>query len=177
MASQKEEVELLRAYLKKLQKWYDRSFELVPADLPPEPDEPPTTDPEEEQIARIADDYGFDGSLFRREIRDRYPLSAESINRLKEKIEAIPKIIAAIEKPVDKSAVPKDAELLSVAQVATMLGWGESVVRQRDKEGLLPMPYRFGGTIQWSRKELESWISAGCPNRQQWEQQKQRKVV
>jgi predicted DNA-binding transcriptional regulator AlpA len=128
-----------------------------------------------ERVARLADDYDFDGSLFRELIPPDDPLSVQEARKLRKQIETIPKIIAAIERPINKSIIPEGAELLSVAQVATMLGWGESVVRQRDKDGLLPMPYRFGGTVQWSRKELESWINAGCPNRQQWENQKQRK--
>ncbi len=106
-------------------------------------------------------------------------MSLQELRRLKKQIETIPKVIAILEKPeiVDRSVIPEQAELLSVAQVATMLGWGESVVRQRDKEGLLPIPNRFGGAIQWSRSELQSWIDAGCPKRQQWELQKQRKAV
>lgn len=54
-----------------------------------------------------------------------------------------------------------------------MLGWGESVVRERDKKGYLPVPYRFGGTIQWYKKELENWLNQGCPMRQKWDTLKQ----
>jgi len=88
--------------------------------------------------------------------------------RLKKRIETIPKIIHAIEKPPDNSIIPDDAELLTVPQVARLLGWGESVVRERDKKGLLPLPVRIGGTIQWRRKEIVEWIAAGCPPRAKW---------
>jgi predicted DNA-binding transcriptional regulator AlpA len=229
MASKKEEIEKLKAFAEKLQKFYEVFYELMPCDIIPPPtigdikeeliqkadsilDRPEKHDArmiryatllkdkqvrskradilmarwqrreeqrkaKAEEIARIADKYGFDGSLFRELFPVEDPLSIRQAERLTKKIETIPRIIASIEKPVDKSAIPRDVALLTVSQVATILGWSESVVRQKDREGLLPEPYRFGGTIQWGRKELESWISAGCPNRQQWEQRKQRTVV
>ncbi|MHC4539735.1 MAG: helix-turn-helix transcriptional regulator [Planctomycetota bacterium] len=89
--------------------------------------------------------------------------------------EIIPAVITEIEKSPDRSLIPEGAELLTVPQVARLTGWGESVVRQRDRKGLLPAPLRFGGTIQWSRKELLAWIGAGGPPRQKWELIKQRK--
>jgi predicted DNA-binding transcriptional regulator AlpA len=178
MATQTEEIERLKAFTEKLQKLYEDFYELLPCDLillTPAKEEQRKA--EAEEIARIADKYGFDGSLFQELFPVEDHLSIRQAKRLTKKIETIPRIIAAIEKPVDKSAIPRDVALLTVSQVATMLGWGESVVRQRNREGLLPEPYRFGGTIQWGRKELESWISAGCPNRQQWEQQKKSKPI
>ena len=76
---------------------------------------------------------------------------------------------AYLKEKVDRSIIPDDVELLTIPQMARLLGWGESVVRQRDKQGLLPAPLRFGGTIQWRRREIIDWISAGCPTRQKWE--------
>lgn len=90
--SKGQKLKRLKAYLKKLQKWYNWGFELVPADVDPRP-EIPTTNPEQEQIARIADSLGFDGSLYCREIRDCHPLSLQSIRRLKKQIKTIPRII------------------------------------------------------------------------------------
>ena len=178
MASPKEEIEKLKAHVEKLQKLYEEFYELLPCDIiSPTPAGEQQRKAKVEEIARIADKYRFDGSLFRELFPVEDPLSIRQANRLKKQIETIPRIIAKIERPVDKSAIPRDVALLTVSQVATMLGWSVSVVRQRDREGLLPEPYRFGGTIQWGREELESWITAGCPNRQQWEQQKQRTVV
>jgi len=132
-----------------------------------------------EQIARIIDDCNLDGSLFRRDfIPTDNPLSLQQAKRLEKKKDIISKAIAELEKSADKSIIPEGTELLSVSQAARFLGWGESVVRQRDKvEKLLPEPCKFGGTIQWSRRELLNWIDAGCPQRQEWELQKQRKAV
>ena len=70
----------------------------------------------------------------------------------------------------DDSMIPDGVELLSVRQVAWMLGCGQSVVRQRDKQRMLPKPVRLGGSVKWRRRELIDWISADCPSRQIWEQ-------
>ncbi len=178
--TQKADVEFLRAYLKSLQDSYQTLDYLCPDDfvLPPD-DYIPTTSPEAERVARLADDNGFDGNLFRCLLKgDDGPVSIPSISRyLYEQIETIPRIIAAIERPADRSAIPPNAELLTIPQVAGLLQCGESVVRERDKKGLLPVPIRIGGTIQWRRKEIEGWIEAGCPARQKWVSIKQGKVA
>jgi len=104
----------------------------------------------------------------------------QNIESLKEQLkqlqQSIHQVIAEIDKAPDRSMIPEGTELLSVAQVALLLGWSECMVRQRDKLGLLPKPIRIGGTIQWRRKELLAWIDAGCPPRKKWEQLKQRKA-
>ncbi len=128
-------------------------------------------------VARLADENGFDGSLFRNSTIFNDPTSLQSKRHLIRQIETIDKIIATIEKPPDRSIIPDDAELLTIPQVARLLGWGESVVRQRNDKGLLPMPLRFGGTIQWNRQELKEWMEQGCPPRQKWELLKQGKGV
>lgn len=119
------------------------------------------------RAAQLANDNGFDGGMFFKTVDD--PTSLQSIRNLSKQKETIPQIIAAIEKPKDRSIIPEGVELLTVPQVARLLGWGESVVRQRNNEGLLPTPLRFGGTIQWYKKELENWIKHGCPPREKWE--------
>lgn len=96
MPSRKEDIDFLKAQLKKRQKWYEDGFHLMPSDLLPEPDIP-VTSPDEERIARLADKNGFDGSLFRNLTKDYEPLSIQSIRHLKKQIETIPQIIAKIE--------------------------------------------------------------------------------
>lgn len=134
---------------------------------------------EREKLAVIVDEYGENGSLFLDLIPPDDPLAVQEGMKIKKQIEILSIVKAKMRnpKPVDRTAIPADCELLTVPQLARMLGWGESVVRQRDKEGLLPAPYRFGGTIQWSRQDLINWIDAGCPSRQQWELRKQRKAM
>lgn len=127
------------------------------------------------RAAQLANDTGFDGGIFFN-IFDN-PISSESISNLDEQIKVIPQIIAAIEKPADNSIIPDGAELLTVPQVARILGWSESVVRQRKRKQieLLPLPIKVGGVFQWSRRELIRWLEHGCPPRQKWEQIKQGK--
>lgn len=170
------DVEFLEAYQKELHKFDKIVWELCPCDFVPLSDDTlPTTDEKDERVARLADENGFDGSLFRNLTIFDDPTSLQSKRRLRKQIETIPKIIAAIEKPPDRSIIPDDAELLTIPQVALLTGWGESVVRQRDGQGLLPAPLRFGGTIQWNRQELKEWMEQGCPPRQKWELLKQGK--
>jgi hypothetical protein len=100
MSNPKKDIEFLKKQLKKRQEWYRLSSELAPWDLTPVSDDTPITSPEEERIARLADDYGFDGSLFRNLIHDPEPLSIQSIRKLAKRIETIPRIIAKIEKAI-----------------------------------------------------------------------------
>ncbi|MGD8744322.1 MAG: helix-turn-helix domain-containing protein [Candidatus Woesebacteria bacterium] len=175
MKTQIKNIEFLKAILIEYQRIYQAVSELCPCDFIPSDDTLPKTDEKAERVAQLADENGFDGSLFRNSIPVDDPTSLQSMRRLTRKIETIPKIIAAIEKPPDRSIIPDDAELLTIPQVARITGWGESMVRQRDKEGLLPIPIRVGGTIQWNRQELKEWIKHGCPPRQKWELLKQGK--
>lgn len=171
--TKKEAIQLCRNYQDILQNYHKVFPHLAPQDLGSACEHIDT-----EQIARLADEFGFNGSIFRNDLPDdESALSVNSYKNLKEQITTIPKIIAAIEKQKEPVTIPDGTELLSVAQVALMLGWGESVVRQRDKEGRLPMSIRNGGTIQWNRQELMEWKNTGCPPRLKWEQLKHGKAV
>ena len=171
--TKKESIELLRNFQTSLKSYHEAFLHLLPQELGSACEHIDT-----EQIARLADEFGFDGTIFRNDIPDdNSPLSVNSYKNLKEQITTLPKIIAAIEQYKEPVTIPDSAELLSVSQVAVMLGWGESVVRQRDKEGRLPISIRNGGTIQWNRQELKDWKNAGCPPRLKWEQLKQGKKV
>ena len=62
----KDDVEFLEAYLKKLIKAEWELSELEPWDLVSGSDDTiPTTDEDAERAARLADDYGFEGNIFR----------------------------------------------------------------------------------------------------------------
>lgn len=173
MKTKKEDIELLATYLKTLQRGTEAFWHLIDEDLivVEEPD------PETEIIARLADKYGFDGEIFRCTVPpiDDDPLSIEAYSRLKEKIKTLPKIIAAIEQYSEPVTIPQNAELLSVPQVAEILGWGGSTVRERNDKGLLPMPIKIGGSVQWAKRELYQWLEAKCPPRQRWDLLRQRK--
>jgi len=179
MPSQKENVEFLENYAKKLLRQQQILPELAPWEIHLS-NEPQTPSPEAEQVARFADDFGFDGSLFRNSslFDDDYQLWMKWASKnIQKQIETIPRIIAEMEKPIDRSTISDGAELLTVHQVARMLNCAESMVRERDKKGMLPVPIRIGGSKQWRKKELLDWIGAGCPARQKWESLKQGKEL
>lgn len=170
MVKQKE-IELLKTHLKKLLKQQKMLADLSPAEFYSSNElENPNLDIE--QIAKLADNYGFDGSLFRNlSPYDDFDLWMKwAVKNIQKQIDMIPRIIARIERPVDNSEIPEDVELLNIPQVARILNCGESVVRERDKKGLLPLPIRIKGAIQWRRQELLNWIEAKCPVRARWEQ-------
>ena len=99
--SQKEDVEFLTTYLKKLLRRYGDLQELCyPNDFYTTPsNDKPIIDPEDKRAARLADNNDFDGSLFLDlTTNDPNPTSLQSMRRLKKKIETIPRIIAKIEK-------------------------------------------------------------------------------
>jgi len=168
------DIEFLLSYQWRLQKNYQVISELCPCDLAPLSDEIlSSTDEKAERVARLADENGFNGSLFRGLAVDGDAISLRSLGRIHKQIETVPRIIAQINKSPDRSAIPEGSELLTIPQVARLLGWGESVVRERNKKGLLPLPIRIGGTIQWRKREVLRWLEADCPARQRWEQIKQ----
>ena len=90
-----------------------------------------------EQVARLADEYCFDGTIFRGLSGQEFDYFCV-LRRIDKQIELIPRIIAKIEKPIDNSIIPEGAEMLSVPQVARLLGWGEinSIVNGEKHHGL-----------------------------------------
>jgi len=119
----KDNAAFLKAYQKDLQESYHIAHELCyPDDFIPVPEgEVPTTPPDSERVARLADDNGFDGSLFRDLTNNGDPTSLQSMKSLKKKIETIPRIIAKIEKAVetehDETLEPTD--LIDLAKALT----------------------------------------------------------
>jgi len=181
--TQKQEKGFLESYLKKILD-FEQNYApyLCKEDFAPLPEDYiPMPTPEEERIASIADYNGFDGNLFRSLTRgDNNPVSPRSMRLLREQKETIPKIIAAINKPPDKSEILDNCELLTVTQVARILNCSNNEVYANNKSGNLPLPMQFGAntsTLRWSKSELLNWITAGCPARQKWELQKQEKAV
>lgn len=173
--STKDDIEFLIAYQKELEQAKESLQQLCyPMDFVIDDD--PQHCPKAERAARLAFQYGFNDDRFRRWVVDGDPTSQHSFKNLNQNIAEIPRIIQAIEVPPDRSIIPDNVELLTVPQVALLLGWGQGIVREREKRGLLPKPVKIGGTIQWNRKELHSWLNAGCPARLKWEQMRKEAV-
>lgn len=61
-----------------------------------------------------------------------------------------------------------DPMLLSVVQVAAMLGVSRAHIWRLHTAGHLPAPLRLGRAVRWRRSELEAWLAAGAPHRDKW---------
>ena len=62
------------------------------------------------------------------------------------------------------------ALLVSADTGAKLLGIGRSHFYGLHSSGRLgPMPVKLGNRTLWRRKDLELWVDAGCPGRQQWQ--------
>lgn len=57
----------------------------------------------------------------------------------------------------------REAELLSVRDVAALLNCSIRTVRRLNDAGRMPPPIRLGTLLRWQRSELLDWIKAGCP--------------
>ncbi len=53
--------------------------------------------------------------------------------------------------------------LLTVMEVAEMLGLSERTVYRLADLGKMPRPVKIGAAVRWRRSELETWIEEGCP--------------
>lgn len=61
------------------------------------------------------------------------------------------------------------ARLMTVGEVAGLLGLSERQVWKLNTSGKLPAPVRIGRSVRWRRQELLDWIEAGTPAREAWE--------
>ena len=59
-------------------------------------------------------------------------------------------------------AIPADA-------VARLLGISPRHVWGLNASDRLPRPIRLGRSVRWNRAELEAWLAAGGPRRDEWE--------
>jgi len=53
--------------------------------------------------------------------------------------------------------------LLTVKEVAEMLGLSERTVYRLTDMGKMPRPVKIGAAVRWRRSELDTWIEDGCP--------------
>ena len=63
--------------------------------------------------------------------------------------------------------------LLDARSAAAALGVGRTLFYQLDACGRIgPRPVKLGKRSLWARAELEDWVAAGCPPREEWLRQK-----
>ena len=61
---------------------------------------------------------------------------------------------------------------ISVDAVAQLLSISPRHVWGLDSSGRLPRPIHLGRSVRWVRAELEAWLAAGGPRRDEWERMK-----
>lgn len=58
-------------------------------------------------------------------------------------------------------------------KVAEKLGVSQHTFRSYHENGLAPSAVRIGPRfVRWNESEIDEWIAAGCPSRDEWEQLK-----
>ena len=58
---------------------------------------------------------------------------------------------------------------VNARQAAKMLNVSVRQVWRLCNTGKLPKPIRLGHCVRWRKAELEAFVAAGCPTREQWE--------
>lgn len=59
-----------------------------------------------------------------------------------------------------------DSLLLNDLEAAALVGVSRATWHRLRAAGKLPRAVRLGRCVRWSRSELVSWISAGCPSQE-----------
>lgn len=62
---------------------------------------------------------------------------------------------------------PTSSLLLTVKEVAEMIGVSSRTVWRMRSSGELVPPIHVRGSIRWRRDEIERWIANGCPHHDQ----------
>lgn len=62
--------------------------------------------------------------------------------------------------------------LLTVKQVADLLGFSRAHIYRLLSEGCMPEPIHLGKLSRWNKKEVFDWVDAGCPTADIWETMK-----
>ena len=69
----------------------------------------------------------------------------------------------SIESPVNPSPTRNSALLISVSDVAEILGISERTIWRLVSAGTFFEPLRIGRCAKWRRNEIENWVESGCP--------------
>lgn len=59
---------------------------------------------------------------------------------------------------------------VDAAELAKLLKVSLRHVNALNASGRLPKPIRLGRSVRWPRAELVTWIAAGAPSREVWEE-------
>jgi predicted DNA-binding transcriptional regulator AlpA len=67
--------------------------------------------------------------------------------------------------------------LLDAANAAALCSVSLRTWRDWDAIGRCPAPIRFRRNLRWSRRELEAWVDAGCPDRLEWNERRRLRLA
>ena len=59
--------------------------------------------------------------------------------------------------------IPQESLMVSVAEVAEMLGCSKRHVQRLADSGRMPHPVKVGRLTRWKRDSVVAWIDQGCP--------------
>jgi excisionase family DNA binding protein len=62
----------------------------------------------------------------------------------------------------EENVVPRQPLLLTVDEVAQLLGLSRRTVWRLRSTGRIPAPVRIGRSVRWRRADVDEWISARC---------------
>lgn len=69
-------------------------------------------------------------------------------------------------------AIESERLALPAADVAKLLGISERHLWALNASARVPRPFRLGRAVRWNLAELQAWLDAGSPSRDQWEKSK-----
>jgi excisionase family DNA binding protein len=53
--------------------------------------------------------------------------------------------------------------MLTIQQIATLLGVSRITVRRYWAAGLIPEPVKLGRTVRWRKSDIDQWLENRCP--------------
>lgn len=59
--------------------------------------------------------------------------------------------------------------LVPAPRAAQICGKSVRTWRAWQASGLIPAPVRVGRSLLWRVRDLEAWVAAGCPPRDEWD--------
>lgn len=68
-----------------------------------------------------------------------------------------------------------NCQLLRAKELAKMLSLSKRQIFRLNSCGKIPAPIRIGGAVRWSAKECSEWLTAGAPDRTEWQARKEAK--
>lgn len=70
---------------------------------------------------------------------------------------------------VPKQPAPVKPALFVLAELARYLNRSNTSIYRDLELGRIPAPVKIGGRQMWRRAEIDAWLEAGAPSRNEWE--------